>query len=93
MAMQNTTSQKLTLTAVFRLVPLLLSADPLSETAAHLSHLACALTCELLKFTPSIVWAGCNSLGSYILAHLHLFMCVQTLLTSWQLLQCILRAA
>jgi hypothetical protein len=95
MAIHNTNSQaaKLTLTAVFRLVPLILSGDPLSEAAARLSHLVCALTCELLKFAPSIVWAGCHILGSYILAHQHLFLCVQTLLSSWQLLQGILRAA
>src|ERR1700684_274314 len=95
MATKNTPSKaaKLTLTAVFRLVPLILSGDPLSEAAAHLSHLVCALTCELLKFAPSIVWAGCHILGSYILAHQHLFLCVQTLLSSWQLLHCILRAA
>jgi hypothetical protein len=93
MATQNTTSQaaKLTLTAVFGLV--IPSGDPLSEAAAHLSHLVCALTCALLKFAPSIVWAGCHILGSYILAHQHLFLCVQTLLSSWQLLHCILRAA
>jgi len=95
MAIQNTTSQaaKLTLTAVFRLVPLILSGDPLSEAAAHLNHLVCALTCALLKFAPSILWAGCHILGSYIFAHQHLFLCVQTLLSSWQLLHCILRAA
>ena len=95
MAIQNTTSQaaKLTLTAVFKLVPLLLGGDPLSEIAAHVSRLVCALTGELLKFAPSIVWAGCNMLGGYLLAHQHLFLCVQTLLSSWQLLQCILRAA
>src|SRR5450631_180683 len=70
MASQNTTSQaaKLRLTAVFRLVPLLLSGGPLSETAAHVSRIVCALTCELLKFAPSIVWAGCHMLGSYLLA-------------------------
>jgi hypothetical protein len=95
MAIQNTTSQaaKLGLAAVFRLVPLLLSGDPQSETAAHVSRIVCALTCELLKFAPSIVWAGCHILGSFLLAHQHLFLCVQTLLSSWQLLQCILRAA
>jgi hypothetical protein len=95
MAIQNTTSQtaKLTLTAVFRLVPLILSTDPLNEPAAHLSHFVCVLTCELLKFAPSIVWAGCHTLGSYILAHQRLFLCVQTLLSSWQLLDCILHAA
>ena len=88
MAIQNTTSQaaKLRLTAVFRLVPLLLSGDPLSETAAHVSRIVCALTCELLKFAPSIVLAGCHILGSFFLAHRHLFLCVQTLLSSWQLL-------
>jgi hypothetical protein len=93
MAIQNTTSQaaKLTLTAVFRLV--IPSGHPLSEAAAHLCHLVCALACELLKFAPSIVWAGCHILGSYILAHQRLFLCVQTMLSSWQLLHCILRAA
>ena len=83
MATQNTTSQaaKLTLTAVFRLVPLILSGDPLSKAAVHLNHLVCALTCALLKFAPSIIWAGCQLVGSYILAHQHLFLCVQTLLS------------
>jgi hypothetical protein len=93
MATQNTTSQaaKLTLTVVFRLAPLILSGDPLSEAAAHFSHLICALTCALLKFAPSIVWAGCHILGSYILAHQHLFLYVQTLLSSWQLLHFVCR--
>ena len=84
MAIQNTTSQaaKLTLTAVFRLVvPLILSGDPLSKAAVRLNHLVCALTCALLKFAPSIIWAGCHIVGSYILAHQHLFLCVQTLLS------------
>lgn len=82
MATQNTTSQaaKSTLTAVFRLVPLILSGDLLSKAAGHLNHLVGALTCTLLKFAPSIIWAGCHILGSYILAHQHLFLCVQTLL-------------
>ena len=95
MATQNTTSEatKLTLTAALRLMPLLLSGDPLSETATHLSHLVCAVTCEFLKLAPSVIWAGCNMLGSYILAHQHLFLCIQTLLSSWQLLQCVLRAS
>jgi hypothetical protein len=88
MAIQNTTSQaaKLTLTAVFRLVPLLLSGGPLSETAAHVSRIVCALTCELLKFAPPIILAGCQALASFFFAHQHLFLCVQTLLSSWQLL-------
>jgi hypothetical protein len=93
MATQNTTSHaaKLTLTAVFRLAPVILSGDALNEAASHLSHLICALTCEVLKFAPSVVWAGCHT--NYILAHQSLFLCVQTLLSSWQLLHCILRAA
>jgi hypothetical protein len=88
MATQNTTSQaaKLTLTAVFRLVPLILSGDPLGEAAVHLKHLGCAVTCALLKFAPSIIWAGCHMVGSYILAHQHLFLCVQTLLSLNRLL-------
>ena len=59
MATQNTTSQaaKLTLTAAFRLVPLILSGDPLSKAAGHLNHFVCALTCALLKFAPSIILA------------------------------------
>jgi hypothetical protein len=95
MATQNTTSQaaKLTLTAVFRLGPLILAADPLSKAAEHLNHLVCALTCALLKFAPSIVWAGCHILGSYILAHQHLFLCVQTLLSLSRLLHSICGAA
>ena len=95
MATQNTTSQaaKLTLTAVFRLVPLILSGEPLSEAAAHLNRLVCALTCALLKFAPSIIWAGCHILGSYILAHQQLFLCVQTLLSFSQLLHFICGAA
>jgi hypothetical protein len=88
MATQNTTSQaaKLMLTAVFRLVPVILSGDPLSKAAVQLNHLVCALTCALLKFAPSIVWAGCHILGSYILAHQQLFPCVQTLLSLNRLL-------
>ena len=95
MATQHTTSQaaKLTLTAAFRLVPLLLSGDPLSKTAGHLNHLVCALTCALLKLAPSIVWAGCLILGSYILAHQQLFLCVQTLLSFSRLLHFICAAA
>jgi hypothetical protein len=95
MPIQNTTSQapKAPLTVVFRLVPLLLCGDPLGEAAAHLSHLICALTGELLKFAPSIILAGGHALGSCIFAHQQLFLCVQTLLSSWQLLHCILGAA
>jgi hypothetical protein len=95
MATQNTTSQaaKLTLTAVFRLVPLVLSGDSLSKAAGHLNHLVCALTCALLKFAPSIIWNGCHILGSYILAHQQLFLCVQTLLSTWQLLHFLFGAA
>jgi hypothetical protein len=95
MATQNTTSQaaKLTLTAVFRLVPLVLSGDPLSKFAVHLNHLVCALTCLLLKFAPSIIWTGCHILGTYILAHQQLFLCVQTLLSFTRLLHFICDAA
>jgi len=95
MATQNTTSQtaKLTLNAAFRLVPLLLSGDPLSKAAGPLNHLICALTCELLKVAPSIVWAGCHILGSYILGHQQLFLCVQTLLSLSRLLHFIRAAA
>jgi hypothetical protein len=95
MATQNTTSQaaKLTLTAAFRLVPLILSGDPMGKVAGHLNHLVCALTCALLKFAPSIIWAGCRILGSYILAHQQLFLCVQTLLSFIRLLHFICGAA
>jgi len=95
MAIQNTTSQapKAPLTAIFGLVPLLLCGDPLGEATAHFSHLICALTCELLKFAPSIVLAGCDALGSYILAHQQVFLCVQTLLSFRQLLLFVCRAA
>jgi hypothetical protein len=95
MATQNTTSQaaKLTLTAVFRMVPLILSGDPLNQATGHLNHLVCALTCELLKFATSVVWTGCHILGSYILAHQQLFLCVQTLLSLSRLLHFIWGAA
>jgi hypothetical protein len=95
MATQNTTSRapKAPLTAVFGLVPLLLCGDPLAEAAAHFSHLICALTGELLKFAPSIILAGCQALESCIFAHQLLFLGVQTLLSSWQVLQCALGAA
>jgi hypothetical protein len=95
MATQNTTSQarKAPLTALFGLVPLVLCGNPLSEAAAHFSHLICALTVELLKFAPSIVLAGCHALGSYIFAHQQLFLCVQTLLSSWQILHLVCGAA
>lgn len=95
MATQNTSSQaaQLTLTVVFRLVPLILSGGPLSKAAGHLNHLVCALTCALLKFAPSIIWVGCHILGSYILAHQHLFLCVQTLLSLSRLLHFICGAA
>jgi hypothetical protein len=95
MAIQNTTSQapKAPLTAIFALVPLLLCGDPLGEAAVHFSHLICTLTCELLKFAPSIVLAGCHVLGSYILAHQQVFLCVQTLLSFRQLLLFVCRAA
>lgn len=95
MAIQKTTSQspKAPVTAVFGLVPLLLCADPLDEAAAKFSHLICALTCELLKFAPSIILAGCHALGSYILAHQQLFLSVQTLLSLRQLLLVVCGAA
>jgi hypothetical protein len=95
MTTQNTTSQtaKLALTAVFRLVPLILSGDPLSKAVEHLNHLVCALTCLLLKFAPSIIWTGCHILGNYILAHQQLFLCVQTLLSFTRLLYFICDAA
>jgi hypothetical protein len=88
MATQNTTSQatQLTITVVFRLVPLILSGDPLSKAAGHLNHLVCALTCALLKFAPSIIFHFCHVLGSYILAHQQLFLCVQTVLSFSRLL-------
>jgi hypothetical protein len=95
MATQNTTSQarKAPLTTLFGLVPLVLCGNPLSEAPAHFSHLICALTVELLKFAPSIVLAGCHALGSYIFAHQQLFLCVQTLLSSWQILHLVCGAA
>jgi hypothetical protein len=95
MATQNTTSQtaKVTLTAAFRLVPLILSGDPLTKAAGHLNHLVCVLTCALLKFAPSILWAVCHFLGSYILAHQQLFVCVQTVLSFSRLLYFICDAA
>ena len=95
MAIQNTTSQarKAQLTAAFALLPVLLCGDPLGEAAAHIGHLLCALTAELLKFAPSIVLAGCDALGSYILAHQHLFLCVQTLLSFRHLLLFVCGAA
>jgi hypothetical protein len=95
MATQNTTSQatKLTLTAVFTLVPVILSGDPLSKVAVHLNHLVCALICALLKSAPSILWTVCHILGSYILAHQQLFLCVQTLLSLSRLLHFICAAA
>jgi len=94
-ATQNTTSQaaKLASTAVSRLVPLILSGDPLSKAAGHFNHVVCALTCALLKFAPSIVWAGCHILGSYILAHHQLFLWVQTLLSFSRLLHFLCAAA
>jgi hypothetical protein len=94
MAIQNATSQalKAPLAAIFGLAPLLLCGDPLGEAAAHFGQLICALTAELLKFAPSIVLTGCHILGSYILAHQHLFLCVQTLLSSWHLLHVICEA-
>lgn len=95
MTTQNTTSQaaKVTLTAAFRLVPLILSGDPLSIAAGHLNHLVYALTCALLKFAPSILLAVCHFLGSYILAHQQLFLCVQTLLSFNRLLHVICGSA
>jgi len=95
MAIQNTTCQspKSQLAALLAAVPLLLCGDPLGEVAAGFSHLICALTGELLKFAPCVVLAGGNALGSYILAHEQIFLCVQTLLSSWQLLHCIFGAA
>jgi len=95
MATQHKTSQapESKLPALFGFGLLLLCGDPLGETAAHFSHLICALTRELLEFAPSIIWAGCHIVGSYILAHQLLFLGVQTLLSSWQVLQCVLGAA
>ena len=95
MAIQKTTSQspKAQVTAMFGLVSILLCADPLDEAAAQFSHLICALTCELLKFAPSIILAGGHALGSYILAHQQLFLCVQTLLSFNRLLHVICGSA
>jgi hypothetical protein len=95
MAIQNTTSQARTapLTTVLALAPLVLCGDPLGEAAAHFGHLICALTVELLKFAPSILMAGCDALGSYILAHQQLFICVQTLLSFRQLMHLVCGAA
>ena len=95
MTIQKTNSQdrKAPLTTVFALVPLFLCGDPLGEAAAHVGHLLCALTAELLKFAPSFVLAGCDALGSYVLAHQHLFLCVQTLLSFRQLLLFVCGAA
>ena len=95
MAIQNTTSRapKAPLTALFGLVPLVLYGDPLGEATVHLNHLICALTCALLKFAPSIIWAGCHILGSYILAHQHFLLCAQILLSFSPLLHFICGAA
>jgi hypothetical protein len=95
MATQNTSSQaaKVTLTAAFRLAPLILSGDPLSKAAGHLNHLVCAVTCALLKFAPSILLPVCHILGSYILAHQQLFLCVQTVPSFSRLLHFICGAA
>jgi len=95
MAIQNTTSQarKAPITTIFRLAPLLLCGDPLGEAAARFGQLICALTAELLKFAPSIALAGCDALGSYILAHQQLFQCVQTLLSFRQVLLLVCGAA
>jgi hypothetical protein len=88
MAIQKITSRapRAALTVIFRLVPVILSGDPLSKAAGQLNHLVCALTCVLLKFAPSIIWAGCHILASYILAHQQLFLWVQTLLSFSRLL-------
>jgi len=95
MAIQNTTARapKSQRPALLAFVPILLCGDPLSKAAVHLNHLVCALTCALLKFAPSIIWAGCHIVGSYILAHQHLFLCVQTLLSFSPLLHFICAAA
>ena len=95
MAIQNTTSKarKAPLTAIFGLVPVLLCGDPLGEVAARFGHLICTLTAELLKFAPSIVLAGCDAVGSYVLAHQQLFLCVETLLSLRQLLLFVCGAA
>jgi hypothetical protein len=95
MAIQHTTSQspKSQLPALFGFGPLFLCGDPLGEAAAHFGQLICALTAELLKFAPSIVLAGCHILGSSILAHQQLFLCVQTLLSFRQLLHFVCGAA
>src|ERR1700686_2094787 len=91
MAIQNTTSRapKSQRPALLAFVPFPLCGDPLGEAAAHFSHLICALTGELLKFAPSIILAGCQALESCIFAHQLLFLGVQTLLSSWQMLHCI----
>jgi hypothetical protein len=88
MAIQYTTPQgaKSRPPALFGFGLLLLCGDALGEAAAQFGHLICALTTELLKFAPSLVLAGCHAVGSYILAHQQLFVCVQTLLTFRQLL-------
>jgi hypothetical protein len=95
MAIQSKTSQapESKLSALFAFVPFLLCADPLGQATAHFSHLICALTGELLKFAPSIILAGCQALENCILAHQLLFLGVQTLLSSWQVLRCIFGAA
>jgi hypothetical protein len=67
--------------------------DALGEAAAQFGHLICALTCELLQFAPSILLADCEALGSYILAHQHLFLCVEILLSFRQLLHFLSGAA
>jgi len=92
MAIQNTTSKarKAPLTAIFGLVPVLLCGDPLG---ARFGHLICTLTAELSKFAPSIVLAGCDAVGSYVLAHQQLFLCVETLLSLRQLLLFVCGAA
>jgi hypothetical protein len=95
MAIPNTTSQagNSPLTALFGLLPVLLCGDALGEAAAQFGHLICALTCELLKFAPSIVLAGCHAVGSFILAHQHLLLCFQALLSLRQLLHFLCGAA
>ena len=95
MAIQHTTSQgpKSQFPALFGFGLLLLRGNPLDEAATHFCHLICAVTGELFKFAPSIILTIGQALESFVFAHHVLFLCVQTLLSFWQLLHFIFLAA
>ncbi len=81
-----------TLPAVSGFALLELCVNPLDAAAAQCSHLLCALTGELFKVLPSIMFAGLQVLETYALDHAQFLAICHTVVCAWPLLHFVFRA-